>query len=143
MRLVGGRGSLLNFRIYYAVISEQRHCNMCAVSPLIYNNISGHYFCNDHYYFGRLSRQRLTPYRSFWDSWWPFTVDMTLQALCGCPWHHWIGIRCSFIAKLSPSQPANPQLGAEIALLSHHTPRIVVLMYYRASASSQLVGSWW
>ena len=35
----------------------------------------------------------------------------------------------SIIAKLSPSQPANPQLGAEIALLSqlwgttiHHTP---------------------
>ena len=59
MRLMGGTVLVeFSFRIYYEVISKQRHCNMCAVSQLIYNNISGHYFCNDHYYFGKVERTK-------------------------------------------------------------------------------------
>ena len=45
------------------------------------------------------------------------------------------------IAKLSSSQPANPQLGAEIALITvefwatHHPPIIVVLRYNRGTGN--------
>ena len=48
-----------------------------------------------------------------------------------------IGVSGNF-AKLSPSQPANPQLGAEIALLSvksSTTPILVVLGPYRGTGN--------